>query len=209
MFKERLKSYDYSLLVVYLLITIFGVIMVYSASMVTAVQVYGYASNHFFTRQLLFFVGSLFILLFVAIFPYKKFSAKGWMMFFVFGSLIVLTILLLAGNNVNNATSWFSIGPISIQPAEFVKLAVIIYMAAVYAKKQPYINDFNTGVIPPILFLVIICFLIFLQPDIGTAGIIFVTGTILVFARDELEKFISTIYHRNNRHCSLFTDFDF
>ena len=181
MFKKRLKSYDYSLLVVYILISIFGLIMVYSASMVTAIQIYEVESNYFFIRQFVLLCGSFFLFLISALIPYHIYKNKRILQTMVIGSLLLLIALLVLGNTVNNATSWISIFGIRFQPAEFVKLVVITYMAAVYAKKQPYINDFNQGVVPPILFLISVCGLIVMQPDVGTAAIIFATGMVIVF----------------------------
>ena len=66
----------------------------------------------------------------------------------------------LFGDNTNNAQSWIVLGTRKIQPSEFVKLSVIIYLAAVYSNKQPYINQLNKGVFPPIIYLVVVCFLI-------------------------------------------------
>lgn len=71
----------------------------------------------------------------------------------VFLSLFGLIALFIFGKVAGGAMSWFEIGKRSLQPAEFVKLSVIIYLAAVYAKKQPYINEFNKGVLPRLLIL--------------------------------------------------------
>src|SRR5699024_3338752 len=80
----------------------------------------------------------------------------------------------------NNARSWFKIGTRMLQPSEFAKLTIIIYLSAVYAKKQSYINDFNKGVMPPLVFLTIISGLIIIQPDIGTTLIIIAIGMMII-----------------------------
>jgi len=181
MLKKRLKSYDYSILVVFLLVSIFGLIMVYSASMVTAIQIYGKSSTYFFYRQLINLLIAIVAFVFAAIIPYKKLKSTSFIQLIFFGSIVVLIFVLFMGSNVNNATSWLKVGVRNIQPAEFVKLGTIIYLSAVYSKKQPYINNFNKGVIPPIVFLVFVTFLIVLQPDLGTASIVFLTGMLIVF----------------------------
>ena len=84
------------------------------------------------------------------------------------------------GDNTNNAQSWIVLGTRKIQPSEFVKLSVIIYLAAVYSKKQTYINQMNKGVLPPLIYLVVICFLIAMEPDNGTALITFLTGAMII-----------------------------
>ena len=90
--------------------------------------------------------------------------------------------LFVFGHVAGNAQSWFKVGGFGIQPSEFVKLSVIIYLAAVYAKKQTYINHFNKGVVPPLAYLVLVCVLIAIQPDFGTAGIIAVIAATIVLS---------------------------
>src|SRR5699024_5621088 len=69
----------------------------------------------------------------------------------------------------------------NIQPSEFIKLTLIIYLAAVYSKKQAYIGDFKKGVLPPLFLTLFMIGLIVLQPDIGTATIILlIVSTIII-----------------------------
>ncbi len=182
MLKKILKSYDYTLVIVAVLLAVFGLIMIYSASAVTAMQIYGYESDHFFARQRLFLIAGAFVFLFFAIVPYKLWLSNKLLVPLVLGTIAALVALLFFGSVAGNAQSWFEIGRFKIQPAEFVNIGMIIYLSAVYAKKQPYINEFNKGVVPPVIYLVIICFLIILQPDFGTAGIIFLTGACIILA---------------------------
>lgn len=181
MVKKILKSYDWSLLIVYLALAIFGVIMVYSASMVTAIQVYNFeSSSYFFERQLSHLIFSFVVFLLAALVPYHILKWNKILVPLVFGIILLLAGLFFIGHSANNATSWFNFGSRNFQPSELAKVVVIIYLAAVYSKKQRYINNFNTGVIPPILILIVICTLTILQPDIGTAFIIFCTGAIVI-----------------------------
>jgi len=182
MIKKIFKTYDFSLLGAYLLLTVFGLIMIYSASMVTTIQVYHLTdSAYFFKKQLGNFLIAFVLLVVMAIVPYRIYKKNSILVLIVLGSIVGLISLYVIGLNINTATSWIALGARRIQPSEFVKLFVIIYLSAVYAKKQSYINDFNYGVIPPILFLVLTTFLTMIQPDIGTAFIMFSTGTIIVF----------------------------
>lgn len=105
--------------------------------------------------------------------PYKIMQfTKGFQVPMVIGSIVILLGLIPFGVIVGGAQSWYQIGTFRLRPSEFVKLAVIIYLAAVYAKKQSYINQLNKGVLPPLIYLFIICGIIILQPDYGTAFII-------------------------------------
>ncbi|GIN61384.1 putative lipid II flippase FtsW [Robertmurraya siralis] len=181
MLKKVLKSYDYSLIIVVILLSLFGLVMVYSASMVTAMQRYGFESDHFFIRQKIFLLVGLVVFLFFAIVPYKLYLNNKVLIPIVLISLILLIGVLKFGTIAGNARSWFDFGPIRLQPSEFVKVAVIVYLAAVYAKKQQYINQFNTGVLPPLVFIILVSFLIALQPDYGTIAIILlISGTIII-----------------------------
>ncbi|SET29587.1 cell division-specific peptidoglycan biosynthesis regulator FtsW [Oceanobacillus limi] len=176
---RKLKHYDFTLIIMPLLLAGFGIVMVYSASMVVAV-VEGRESTYYLFRQIQWFSMGLLGFVFCSVFPYRNYQK--------FTKLITLVIIgllvgvLLFGNSVNNAKSWFALGPISLQPAEFAKLGLIIYLASIYSKKQSYINDFNRGVLPPLILTGIILGLIVLQPDIGTASIIFLIACSVIFS---------------------------
>lgn len=181
MVKKILKCYDYSIVIAIILLCAFGLVMVYSASMATAVQRYGVPSDFFYQKQKMWLLCFPIIFLFMAILPYKIMQSKKVLIVFVISSIISLLGLFVFGNIAGNAESWYKFGSIKIEPAEFVKLAVIIYLSAVYAKKQDYINQFNKGILPPLIFLFFICALILMQPDLGTVIIIaLIASTILL-----------------------------
>lgn len=182
MFKKILKSYDYSLVIVVVLLAIFGLVMVYSSSMVWGVQRFGFESDYFYQKQKMHLIFAAFVFVIVALFPYKALQMNKLLIPLVGLSIAGLIALFVFGKVAGGALSWFAVGTRSLQPAEFVKLGVIIYLSAVYAKKQPYINEFNKGVVPPIVYLIIVCSLIVLQPDYGTAGIIFLIGAAIIFS---------------------------
>ncbi|WP_409253572.1 FtsW/RodA/SpoVE family cell cycle protein [Bacillus sp. SCS-153A] len=179
--KKILKSYDYSLIAVYAFLVFFGLIMIYSASMVTAVEYYELSSDHFYQKQLFNIFIGFGAFLFAAAFPYKAFTRfKLPLKLVLFGTIGLLLAVHFVGDEVNGAQSWLDVGFMQIQPSEFAKLTVIIYLAAVYAKKQDYIDQLNVGVMPPLLLFGFICFLVFLEPDYGTAGIIFAIGCFVI-----------------------------
>ncbi len=182
MFKKILKSYDYTLIVAIILLSVFGLVMVYSASMASAVQRYGVASDYFYQKQKLSLFGAALVFIIAAGLPYKMMKSNRILAPMVFLSLFGLLTLFVFGHVAGNAQSWFKVGGFGIQPSEFVKLCVIIYMAAVYAKKQAYINHFNKGVVPPLAYLVLVCVLIAIQPDFGTAGIIAAIAVTIVLS---------------------------
>lgn len=182
MFKKIIKSYDYSLIIVLVLLSLFGLVMIYSASMVSAVQRYDVPSDFFYQKQKLHLIVALFVFIFMSIFPYKIMKSNQFLGIVVIGSLFGLSLLFIFGHVAGNAQSWFQVGSRSIQPSEFVKIGVIIYLSAVYAKKQSYINEFNHGVVPPVVYLVIVCLLVAIQPDFGTAAIIFSIAAMIIIS---------------------------
>ncbi|WP_394583568.1 FtsW/RodA/SpoVE family cell cycle protein [Cytobacillus firmus] len=181
MLKKILKSYDYTLIIAVALLAVFGLIMVFSASMVTAVQIYDQDSDFFYNKQKLNLIISGIVFVFVALFPYKAMQSNKFLVPMVFLSLFGLIALFIFGKVAGGAMSWFEIGKRSLQPAEFVKLSVIIYLAAVYAKKQPYINEFNKGVLPPLAYLILAVILVAVQPDFGSAMIILLVAGSVIF----------------------------
>ncbi|WML43573.1 FtsW/RodA/SpoVE family cell cycle protein [Neobacillus sp. PS3-40] len=194
MIKKILKSYDYSLIIAIILLSAFGLVMVYSASMASAVQRYGVTSDYFYQRQKIFMTLAAVVFLVSALFPYKAMKSNKVLAPIVFFSLIGLGTLFIFGHVAGNAQSWFKIGPLSLQPSEFVKLCVIIYLSAVYAKKQNYINEFNRGVVPPLVYLGLVTMLIAFQPDFGTAFIVVaIAGTIILSSGMNFRNFAKII----------------
>lgn len=180
--KKILKSYDFTLIAVIVCLSVFGLVMVYSSSMVTAVQRWELPSDFFYLKQLRHLIFGLIVFVIMAIIPYPLYKSNKFLVPMVVLSLVGLGALGIFGHTAGNAESWYKLGALgSIQPAEFAKLGMIIYLSAVYSKKQKYINTFNKGVIPPLVYLILICGLVVSQPDVGTASIIFfVACTIII-----------------------------
>ncbi|MCZ8494445.1 FtsW/RodA/SpoVE family cell cycle protein [Priestia megaterium] len=176
MFKKILKCYDYKFIAALVVLSLIGLIMVYSASMVTAISRYGVSGDYFYKKQKLALIAGFIIFTLAAIVPYKIYQEKA-VLKVLLGVAVALLILVLAfGHTAGNAQSWFKIGPIAIQPLEITKLTLIIYLAAVFANKQEYINDLKRSILPPMLVVLFICFLIILQPDYG--GALLILGTV-------------------------------
>ncbi|MBS4217883.1 FtsW/RodA/SpoVE family cell cycle protein [Bacillus sp. FJAT-49711] len=180
MFKKIIKSYDYSIIAVYILLCLFGLVMVYSSSMVRAVQWYEYPADFFYQKQKINLLIGFIVFLFFAVFPYKAYRNKTFLMVMTGLAVLGLFAVAVIGHTTNNAQSWINVGARKIQPSEFVKISVIIYLSAVYANKQRYIDHFNKGVFPPIFFLLFVCFLIKIEPDNGTAFITLLIGVSII-----------------------------
>lgn len=174
------KKLDWLLLTAIVLLCIYGLIMIYSAGMLLGYELHeDYA--YFFDRQKTWLYLGIPVFIAAIITPYKLYDRLTPIL--VGGTLLSLILVLVPfiGNEVNGARSWFQLGSISVQPAEIAKLVMIIYFARVYARKQPYIHQFSKGVAPPLAVLLLILFLIILQPDVGTGSMITIAcGAILI-----------------------------
>ncbi|GAB2543210.1 FtsW/RodA/SpoVE family cell cycle protein [Gracilibacillus alcaliphilus] len=177
---QKAKTFDFLLMLTPLLLAGFGVVMIYSASMVTSVIVNGEPAYAQALRQLIWLVIGVGFFVFASYFKYTLYKPLSkWIVLIMFLSLLAVQ---LWGTNINNAQSWIYIGSFSIQPSEFVKVGIILYLAAVYTKKQEYIDDFFKAVLPPLAITAVLLAFIIKQPDIGTAGIIFAAACTVIFS---------------------------
>ena len=169
--KKLFNKLDKKLLLLILIFTIFGLVMVFSASSISAVLYNKVEETYFFKRQAFIAIGMWFIgIFFILRIPTSKykFLAKGY--FFLI--LIILALIFPYGTITNSAKSWFRVGPIRVQPSEFFKSAMILYFS-VYFEKLIQKKDFdNKKVMWPIILSVIGIGLVAIQPDLGTAIII-------------------------------------
>ena len=172
---------DYGLLIRVLVLVFLGSIFVYSSSYVFADLEYG-DSLHFIKRQLIFCAIGIFGMLLVMRLDYQY--LKYWSPFFMLLTLSALIAILVPNFGVesNGALRWLKIGPLPpIQPSEFAKLAVLIYMAAWLPSRGDSLRDFVLGVIPYGAIVGIVAALIMLQPDLGTTMLIAIIAGILFF----------------------------
>lgn len=178
--KRIIKAYDYPIFIAVVLLCLFGLVMVYSSSMITAVARYGYPMNYFYEKQKTALILAFIVMIILMIVPYKAYQNKKFLMFIMFSIAGILMFVEVFGHTAGGAQSWIRLGSSSIQPAEFAKLVMIIYLSAIYGKRQDRINNIDKAVIPPIGFLAFICLLIAIQPDYGTAAIVFLVSTSII-----------------------------
>ncbi|MCM2979049.1 FtsW/RodA/SpoVE family cell cycle protein [Priestia aryabhattai] len=193
MVKNILKSYDYKFIATLVLLSMIGLMMVYSASMVTAISRYGVSGDYFYKKQRLALIAGFILFISTAIVPYKIYQEKVILKTLLGIAFALLLLVLVFGHTAGNAQSWFKVGPIAIQPLEITKLALIIYLAAAFSNKQNYINDLKRSILPPILVVFFLCFLIILQPDYGGALLILGTVSAIVLCSGISKKSILKI----------------
>lgn len=167
--KKNFKYMDKPLFFTMILLTAIGLVMIYSASSVSAVLQYKVDPGYFFKKQLLMVIVSfIFGIIVVLRFPIKNYHRLKSVM--MIGILIALAGLFPYGTVTNSARSWYNLGFISLQPSEFAKSVIIIYIACYFGKNMSSSKRFFF--LRPIIASAIAALLIFLQPDLGTAAII-------------------------------------
>ena len=187
--KKLFAKLDKPLLIMTILYSILGLIMIFSASSISAVVRYNQNSSYFFIRQALFIFAGFFIgFVFVLRMPTSKY--KVFVPLLLIGIIASLIGLRMYGQISNGAQSWYKLGPINIQPTEFAKSVVIIYLAVFFNAQIKKKQTKPLAFIKPLSICVVIFALILLQPDLGGALIV---GGIVFFI------FFGIPMRRNNK----------
>lgn len=177
--KDLFRKMDKPLFFTVIVISIIGLIMVFSASSVSAVLQYKVEPYYFFRKQLIFMIaGFAFGIFFLLRFPISKFNHLYCLLMIII--IISLAGLFVYGSVTNSAQSWYKIGPISLQPSEFAKSVITIYMAVFFGKNLNSPKRFFF--LRPIIASLIVAALVFKQPDLGTTAIIGLTVFFLFMA---------------------------
>lgn len=172
---------DFILIIVTLSLLAIGLIMVYSASAIWAAYKFEGDSFYFAKRQLLFAgVGVVCMFLIMNV---DYWTWRTWAKLIVIVCFVLLLAVLVPGIGVerNGSRSWIGVGAFSIQPSEFMKLAMIAFLAKFLSERQKFITSFKKGLMPS-LGLVFLAFgLIMLQPDLGTGTVMVGTCVVMIF----------------------------
>lgn len=161
--KKIWKRMDYSLLLPLIILCVLGVIMVYSASSIVAIMK-NKPANFFFNKQLFILAIGGIVFVFISIIPYRLWRKRIIVVLMGLGSIGLLALAYVFGKEVNGARGWI----LGIQPAEFVKIFVIILLARFFAKKQETDTPVFQGSALTLFVVGLIMFIILKQNDLGT-----------------------------------------
>lgn len=188
--KQFLRNFDFPLFFVYLSLCLFGLVMIYSSSIVWAVGK-GWEADYFFKKQVTNLAIAFPVFFMAAFFPYKNYKRKKLMIASVIGMLVLLISVHFFGYGKEQvgAQRYMNIGGVNLQPSEFAKIIMIIYFSSVFAKKyeKGTINNLNESIGPPVAILVVAIGSIMLETDIGTSLIIIV-GAFSVIAASGINR---------------------
>lgn len=162
---------DYWLLFVVTALTLFGLLMISSSSVVISFERFG-ANWYYLTRQAIaVFVGMVALAISVNI-DYRFWRKIASPLMAISFILLILVFVPGIGLKLSGASRWINLGPVLLQPAELVKLSFIIYLAAWLERRGEAIKSLKSGLLPFSLLLLILIGLIVKQPDLGTVIII-------------------------------------
>ncbi len=179
--RETKNSPDFSIFFTVLILSGFGLVMVFSASFITSLESRGDAF-FFLRRQAFWLILGLVGMMVVSRIDYWKWRKLLPLLLFANFALLLLIFVPEVGIEVNEARRWIGVGGFNIQPAEFTKLVMIIFAAAFLSKKNINMNYFWGSSFIPLSVMGASFLLILLQPDLGTALAIALVTLTVVFA---------------------------
>jgi cell division protein FtsW len=162
-------------------LTLLGLVMVLSASSVSAYARYG-SSFLFFTRQVAYAAAGSVGLWVVARLPYRVWERLCVPLLGITVVLLALVLHPAAGTVAGGSARWLQVGPVTIQPSEIAKLAVVAFGAALLARRWRRLHDLRALLLPIGPVVGVVAGLILLQPDMGTALIVVAGVVALLFA---------------------------
>lgn len=179
-------SFDYGFLIIILLLLLFGTVMVYSASYVSSGDEYNGDSYYIIFKQLVFATAGLIAMAIVMHIDPKVFKAMA-VPAYIF-CFFMLTLVPFIGVAHKGAKRWLNVG-IEIQPSEFMKLGLVLmlawYIDRYYERinsREPHDHPVIIGIIAPYLIVGVTCALIVIEKHLSGTIIMFMIGTIMIFA---------------------------
>ena len=180
--KRELKNMEWGLVIVAVILTIIGLVALFSATQETEYDE--------FKKQIIWFVVSIVAMILTMLINYETLVKISPVLYVIF---LILLVAVMFTTPVNGATSWFNIGGFSFQPSEFAKVAVILFLTFIISKIQErYKDEINKPVKLLIIFvaLAIPLLLIIKQPDYGTAMAFCVAVCMMLFTAGIDKKYI-------------------
>ena len=162
--KDEMYRIDYVLVVTVILLVLFGILMIYSSGFDPIEKL----NKGLYKKQLLWFIFGFVFMIAITFISYKN---LGEYSFYIYGGmLLILLFTTVFGSPVRNTSAWLNLGLFSIQPSEFMKLALLFVLAKYLEFRERDIRNFRELLIPTVLTIIPVL-IILKQPDFGTAMI--------------------------------------
>ena len=165
------RDVDTTVLLLAVTLTCIGVVMVYSSSAIMAAEKFN-DGFYFLKRQLLYMAVGFSLMVLATYFNYQNWRKLA--VFILLGSICLLGLLFVPGLGVRvgGALRWLRLPGFNLQPAELVKLGLVLYLAHSLTRKKEMVRSFSKGYLPYMIVLGVLLLLLLKQPDLGSAMII-------------------------------------
>jgi len=161
------------------ILLVFGALLIASASMDLAAERYG-NPFHFTYRQIIYILLGVGVGLAVANVPMSWWLRSGWLcLFAAIGSLML--VLTPLGLTVNGSTRWIPLGFFNVQVSEVAKILILAYMAGYLVRRRDELINTWSGFFKPVAVLVVVAFLLVIQPDFGATVVIMTAALGMIF----------------------------
>jgi cell division protein FtsW len=186
---HRLKG-DKIIWIVSIVISLIGLLAVYSASSAQAFRLRGGDQEYFLIKHAMHIGLGLVVMFMVHLVDYRIFARLS-------NALLLMTIPLLlytvwSGSEINEAARWISVFGTSFQPSDLAKLTLVIYLARLLTQRQDVIKDFTEGFLPALFWVTVICGLI-APSDLSTATLMFIASLMVMFVAGVDLKYIGIL----------------
>jgi cell division protein FtsW len=172
--RSRMMEYDQPLMWVILLLMLFGMVMVFSASVALpdSPKYASYSNYHFLVRQAIFVTVAIVAGALAFRVPIATWQRLAPYLFVITLALLALVLIPGVGKGVNGARRWLSFKIFNLQPSEIMKLVVVLYAADYTVRKQQYMHRLTKGFLPMVGAVAAVGALLLLEPDLGAFGVI-------------------------------------
>ncbi len=185
-FVEKYIKGDRVIWTVIILLSLYSLVMAYSASSNLAFRIAGGNVAPYLMKHLVILLIGIVLIIYLQFFNFKYFSRLSQIGIFV--AIVLLFITLLFGVNKGNASRWI----MGFQPSDLAKLILVIYVARMLVYKQVVISDFKQGLVPILWPIAVICVLI-LPADFSTAALLFIVCFVMLFVGGAKLKHLGSI----------------
>ncbi|MEK6795872.1 MAG: putative peptidoglycan glycosyltransferase FtsW [Spirochaetota bacterium] len=184
-----MKRPDISIILIVLILMILGINVLYNA-----LSIYRANSGAFFTGYLAIIALAFAVGIFFTFFDLDRIETISFQIILIGIFALLIVLVPFIGKKVGGSRRWIHLIFFNVQPSEFVKLGLIIYLSSILARKGDKVTAFAKGFLPPFIVSLAAVFLVMLEPDVGTSLLIMATAFAIFFYADvPVTYLISTV----------------
>ncbi len=178
---------DFSIFIAMLILMTIGVMFIYSSGISST----GQLISSEYILQIIWIISGLVLFFIVLFSDYLLF--RKWSSYIYLGSILILILTLLLGSTVNGSKSWFGFLGFGIQPSEFTKIAMILFLSDYYVKRKKSIRQLSTFLMGMLIAFLPVIFII-AQPDMGTSLVFIPVFLVISFMAGIKKRYISFLF---------------